>query len=109
MTRARCSCSMPATAEPRAQMSAAADRRSSRVGDRRPVAGHDLRLVREYFAALRVNDDLQPVDVVVPVRLVVPERLHAGEVFKAAALRIEKRLVNPEIVGVAVYVRHGLP
>ena len=47
------------------------------------VGRDDLRLIRKDFAARGIDQDLQPVDVVVPVGLVVAERLDTGEVFDA--------------------------
>jgi hypothetical protein len=44
-------------------------------GDGRAIAGNDLRLEGEYFAAIGVHKYLQPLDVVVAIALVIAEGL----------------------------------
>ena len=75
---------------------------------RRCGSRNDLRLVGEDLAAAGVDRHLEPVHVVVPVALVVAEGFHAREVLQPAAQGILERLVDPEIVRVAVHVRDRL-
>src|SRR5262245_15990403 len=74
----------------------------------RSVCRDDLRLKCKYFTALRVDQHLQPIHVVVAVGLVVAKRLYPREVLKSAALGIQKRLVNAKVVGVSVDIRYRL-
>jgi len=67
------------------------------------VGRDDLRLVREDIPAAGIDEDLQPVHVIVAVRLVVAERLDARKIFEPATERIQERLVDPEVVRVGEY------
>src|SRR5687768_14204827 len=80
-----------------------------RSGNRRSVGGHDLRLVTEYLATAGFDSHLQPLHVVVAGRRTVAEGLHPREVFKTAALVVEKGLVHPEVVRIAMDVCDRLP
>jgi hypothetical protein len=75
-----------------------------------------LRLEGEDFAAVGIHECLHPVNVVevaeirvlgVYAEYVVAKRLDAYEILKAATGRIEKRFVDPEVVGIAVNVGYG--
>ena len=72
--------------------------------DSQSVAGDDLRLIREDLAAAGVHEHLQPVNVVVAILLVVAERLDARKVLEPPTLGVKERLVDPEVVRVAVDV-----
>src|SRR5262249_37850666 len=76
-----------------------------------PIAGHDLRLEREDVPALRVDEDLQPLDVVGVARrrLVVAERLDTREVVDPLPVLVEQRFVDARVVRVAVHVGDWLP
>src|SRR5262249_5216054 len=70
------------------------------------IGGDDLRLVSEDFAAAGVHDYLHPIHIVGAVGLVISEGFHASEVFQAASLGVEERLVNAEVMGVTVDIGH---
>src|SRR5437773_2956752 len=70
--------------------------------DSQSAAGDDLRLIREDLAAAGVHEHLQPVNVVVAILLVVAERLDARKVLEPPTLGVKERLVDPEVVRVAV-------
>lgn len=71
--------------------------------NRHAVSRNDLRLVAEYLTAPRIHQYLQPVHVIDAVFLMVAESLHAGEILKALASAVQKRLVHPEIVGISMH------
>src|SRR5262245_15373746 len=77
--------------------------------DGRAVRWHDLRLIREHLAALRIHEHLHPMHVVVAVRGVIAKGLDAGEVLDAAAFGVLERLVDSEVVRVAMHVGDRLP
>jgi hypothetical protein len=75
--------------------------------DSQSVARDDLRLIREDLAAVGVHEHLQPMHVVGAILLVVTERLDARKVLDPPALGVKERLVDPEVVRVAVDVGAG--
>src|SRR5262249_50285684 len=69
----------------------------------RAVCRHDLRLISKDLPGSSVHEHLHPMDIVVAVRLVVAERLDASEVLQPAPLRVQERLVDAEVVRVAMH------
>src|SRR5262249_35437991 len=81
--------------------------RWSRCRYRDAVRGDDLCLEGEDVAALRVDERFHPVNVVrIPFRVgvegVLAEGLDSREVLDASAVRVEERLVDYEVMRVAV-------
>src|SRR5882724_7736672 len=72
------------------------------------VGWNNLRLIGKDFASLGIDEHFQPMDIVDAIFLVITESLYTGEVFQALALGVEKRLINAEIVRIAVNVGNGL-
>ena len=70
----------------------------------RAVAWNDLLLEGKHVTRRGIDQHLHPVHVVDAVFLVVAERLQAGEVFQARSGRVEKGLVDTEVVRVTVDV-----
>src|SRR5262245_25010700 len=67
-----------------------------------------LRLEAEDIAALRVDERLDPMDVVRAVQGVVAEGLYPCEVLEPATLRVQQWLVDAEVMRVTVDVGNGV-
>src|SRR4051812_6311995 len=63
----------------------------------------DLRLKREYCAAGRIHVHLEPVHIA-QRGLMVTECFHPGEVRDPLSRAVQQRLVNTEVVSIAVNV-----
>ena len=79
-----------------------------RSRNRNPITRHDLLLISEYFAAAGIHQHLDPVHIVRAIFLVIAKSLYTGEILESPALRIQKRLVNAEVMGIAVYISDWL-
>ena len=67
---------------------------------------HDLRFIREHLAAGRVHVDLKPIHVA-EGGLMVAESFDAREVGDAFPGTIQQRLVDAEVVQVAMQFRNA--
>jgi len=61
-----------------------------------------LLLIAEDFAAVRIDKHFQPVAIVGAVFLVIAKSFDAGKIRDPLAFGIEERLIDAEVVRVAV-------
>jgi hypothetical protein len=86
----------------------AAENADLRGGNGDAVAGDDLLLVGEDLAGAGIDEHLKPLHIIVVVLGVIAEGFDAREIFETLSERIQKWLVYPKVMRIAMYIRNRL-